>query len=86
MSFGGLAAGLGVGTMAEAARRGLGLTSKSEEAQTLDSLFLTPANAQRIVDTLCKVRGTSQSCIIVSVPISLLPLALLNSIVLKVLL
>lgn len=58
ISFGGLAAGLGVGTIAEAARRGLGLGAKSQDGETLDSLFLSPANAQRIVDTLCKVRGT----------------------------
>jgi len=56
MSFGGLAAGLGVGTVAEMARRSLGL-KEGDEAKSLDSLFLTPANAQRIVDTLCKVRG-----------------------------
>ncbi|KAJ1522598.1 hypothetical protein ONE63_001779 [Megalurothrips usitatus] len=59
ISFGGLAAGLGVGTVAEAARRGLGMAEKKKEGETLDSLFLTPANAQRIVDTLCKVRGAA---------------------------
>lgn len=59
VSFGGLAAGLGVGTVAEAARRGLGLAAKNKDGETLDSLFLTPANAKRIVDTLCKVRGAA---------------------------
>lgn len=55
MSFGSLAAGLGVGTVAEFARRTLGLT----ERDTWDSLFLTPANTERIVSTLCKVRGNN---------------------------
>ncbi|KAK3914835.1 Atypical kinase COQ8B, mitochondrial [Frankliniella fusca] len=59
VSFGGLAAGLGVGTVAEAARRGLGIAAKNKDGETLDSLFLTPANAKRIVDTLCKVRGAA---------------------------
>ncbi|XP_014287161.1 atypical kinase COQ8B, mitochondrial [Halyomorpha halys] len=53
ISFGGLAAGLGIGTAAESARRTLGLGSSSS------SLFMTPANAERIVSTLCKVRGAA---------------------------
>lgn len=51
ISFGSLAAGLGIGTVAEAARRSLGLEGTS------NNLFITPANAERIVNTLCKVRG-----------------------------
>jgi len=56
-SFGSLAAGLGVGTVAEASRRALGI-NKSSGGSVLDaSAFLTEANAERIVNTLCKVRG-----------------------------
>nr|CAD7395536.1 unnamed protein product [Timema poppensis] len=60
ISFGGLAAGLGVGTVAELARRSIGV--KKEEmtvGRTLDSAFLSEANAERIVNTLCKVRGAA---------------------------
>jgi aarF domain-containing kinase len=60
MSFGQLAAGLGVGTVAEMTRRALRLTDEPPTvASTLDSAFLSPANAERIVDTLCKVRGAA---------------------------
>jgi len=58
VSFGGLAAGLGIGTMAEVTRRSLGLTNEEPNVRrALDSVFLTEANANRIVSTLCKVRG-----------------------------
>ncbi|XP_065335444.1 atypical kinase COQ8B, mitochondrial [Cloeon dipterum] len=58
ISFGSLAAGLGVGTVAEASRRALGLAEKS--GPVLDaSSFLSEANAERIVNTLCKVRGAA---------------------------
>ncbi|KAL1138606.1 hypothetical protein AAG570_008669 [Ranatra chinensis] len=57
-SFGTLAAGLGVGTVAEMTRRRLGMVEEPQ-GQTLDSIFLTPANAERIVNTLCKVRGAA---------------------------
>lgn len=50
-SFGTLAAGLGFGTVAEYARRTVGLGDNTS------NLFLTQANMDRIVDTLCKVRG-----------------------------
>ncbi|KAK9509908.1 hypothetical protein O3M35_004799 [Rhynocoris fuscipes] len=53
-SFGSLAAGLGIGTVAEVARRTLGL-----QQTAADNPFLTPANAERIVSTLCKVRGAA---------------------------
>lgn len=58
ISFGSLFAGLGVGTAAEFVRRGVGLSNTPKEEESLESMFLTPANTQRIVDTLCKVRGT----------------------------
>ncbi|KAG8225372.1 hypothetical protein J437_LFUL005387 [Ladona fulva] len=69
VSFGGLAAGLGFGTAAEFARRTIERTvSKSEGKKSAKSeklipsaasLFLTQANAERIVNTLCKVRGAA---------------------------
>ncbi|XP_058807620.1 atypical kinase COQ8B, mitochondrial isoform X2 [Phymastichus coffea] len=58
ISFGTLGVGLGVGTIAEYTRRTLGLKEQSV-GQTLDSMFLTKANAERIVSTLCKVRGAA---------------------------
>ncbi|KAJ8737939.1 hypothetical protein PYW08_000534 [Mythimna loreyi] len=56
-SFGSLAAGLGVGTVAQYARN----TFQSVTGHVDDSAnaFLSPANAERIVDTLCKVRGAA---------------------------
>lgn len=55
ISFGSLAAGLGVGTVAQYARNTLqSVTGKTDD--TINA-FLSPANAERIVDTLCKVRG-----------------------------
>ncbi|XP_045101129.1 atypical kinase COQ8B, mitochondrial-like isoform X2 [Portunus trituberculatus] len=60
VSFGGLAAGLGMGTLAEVTRRSLGLRQGKNGGSLLDSSpFLTEANAKRIVDTLCKVRGAA---------------------------
>lgn len=56
MSFGTLGIGLGVGTVAEYTRRTFGL-KKQSLGNTFDTLFLTKANAERIVSTLCKVRG-----------------------------
>lgn len=58
-SFGTLAAGLGVGTVTEYTLRTLGLKENPKEGSTLDSMLLTPANAERIVKTLCEVRGMS---------------------------
>ncbi|XP_073956110.1 ubiquinone biosynthesis protein COQ8, mitochondrial isoform X2 [Choristoneura fumiferana] len=55
-SFGSLAAGLGVGTVAQYARNTLQSVTGREEAP---NAFLSPANAERIVDTLCKVRGAA---------------------------
>lgn len=56
VSFGTLGVGLGVGTLAEYTRRTLGIKDDSV-GETLDGLFLNKANAERIVATLCKVRG-----------------------------
>ncbi|XP_050738541.1 atypical kinase coq-8, mitochondrial-like [Eriocheir sinensis] len=59
-TFGGLAAGLGMGTLAEVTRRSLGLNQGKGSGSLLDSSpFLTEANARRIVDTLCRVRGAA---------------------------
>lgn len=59
-SFGSLAAGLGVGTVAQYARN----TIKSVTGRTTEPehAFMSPANAERIVDTLCKVRGKWRMC------------------------
>ncbi|KAF8766746.1 Atypical kinase COQ8B like protein [Argiope bruennichi] len=62
MSYGALAASMGLGAAAEMTRRKLGLKSgKESEASSLlqENPFLTEANAERIVDTLCKVRGAA---------------------------
>ncbi|CAH0756103.1 unnamed protein product [Diatraea saccharalis] len=57
ISFGSLAAGLGVGTVAQYARNTIqSVTGKVDETA---NTFLSPANAERIVDTLCKVRGAA---------------------------
>lgn len=58
-SFGTLAAGLGVGTVAEFTRRSLGFRETTSVGSALDNTFLSPANAERIVNTLCKVRGAA---------------------------
>lgn len=58
VSFGTLGVGLGIGTLAEYTRRSLGIKDQSV-SQTLDSMFLTKANAERIVSTICKVRGAA---------------------------
>uniref|UniRef100_A0A671WCE4 Atypical kinase COQ8A, mitochondrial n=1 Tax=Sparus aurata TaxID=8175 RepID=A0A671WCE4_SPAAU len=53
VNFGGLAVGLGLGAIAEVAK-------KSDKKSILDSsAFLSEANAERIVRTLCKVRGAA---------------------------
>ncbi|XP_014469146.1 PREDICTED: aarF domain-containing protein kinase 4 [Dinoponera quadriceps] len=58
ISFGTLGVGLGIGTVAEYTRRTLGIKEQSI-GDTVDSMFLTKANAERIVSTLCKVRGAA---------------------------
>uniref|UniRef100_A0A8C4IIH0 Atypical kinase COQ8A, mitochondrial n=1 Tax=Dicentrarchus labrax TaxID=13489 RepID=A0A8C4IIH0_DICLA len=53
VNFGGLAVGLGIGAIAEVAK-------KSDKKAVLgSSAFLSEANAERIVRTLCKVRGAA---------------------------
>ncbi|EFA01775.2 atypical kinase COQ8B, mitochondrial [Tribolium castaneum] len=55
ISFGGLAAGLGFGTATEYAKRTFGFGQSADPS----TLFLNPNNLDRIVDTLCKVRGAA---------------------------
>uniref|UniRef100_A0A7N8X7S8 Atypical kinase COQ8A, mitochondrial n=1 Tax=Mastacembelus armatus TaxID=205130 RepID=A0A7N8X7S8_9TELE len=56
VNFGGLALGLGIGAVAEVAKKSFKRAKKS----ILDSsAFLSEANAERIVRTLCKVRGAA---------------------------
>lgn len=54
-SFGGLFAGLGLGTVSELTKGALGLGGTTDPKEALFS----PHNAERIVDTLCKVRGAA---------------------------
>lgn len=56
VSFGTLAAGLGIGTATEYAKRTFGI---SDEPKDASNLFMSKANMERIVDTLCKVRGAA---------------------------
>jgi len=57
VNFGGLAASLGIGTATEAAKRALGVSDANSSLGK--SLLLTEANIERIVSTLCKVRGAA---------------------------
>ena len=65
INFGNLAAGLGAGAINEMARRALGQSKNGNgdlSTSVIDSsrsVFLTEENIQRIVDTLCKVRGAA---------------------------
>ncbi|KAL6470874.1 hypothetical protein MHYP_G00195240 [Metynnis hypsauchen] len=58
VNFGGLAVGLGLGAIAEVAKQSFG-GKRSDAGSVLDSPLLSEANAERIVDTLCKVRGAA---------------------------
>uniref|UniRef100_A0A8D2B903 Atypical kinase COQ8A, mitochondrial n=1 Tax=Sciurus vulgaris TaxID=55149 RepID=A0A8D2B903_SCIVU len=59
-NFGGLAVGLGFGALAEVAKKSLRPENPSGKKAVLDSSpFLSEANAERIVSTLCKVRGAA---------------------------
>nr|XP_057935207.1 atypical kinase COQ8B, mitochondrial [Doryrhamphus excisus] len=58
-NFGGLAVGLGIGAIAEVAKQSLGGKQKGDKNALLDSPLLSEANAERIVSTLCKVRGAA---------------------------
>uniref|UniRef100_A0A3Q3MEQ6 NUMB like endocytic adaptor protein n=1 Tax=Mastacembelus armatus TaxID=205130 RepID=A0A3Q3MEQ6_9TELE len=59
VNFGGLAVGLGIGAIAEVAKQSLVGKQKGETSALLDSPLLSEANAERIVSTLCKVRGAA---------------------------
>ncbi|KAM9613004.1 atypical kinase COQ8A, mitochondrial [Trichechus inunguis] len=59
-NFGGLAVGLGFGALAEVAKKSLRPDEHTGKKAVLDSSpFLSEANAERIVRTLCKVRGAA---------------------------
>ncbi|KAG8448779.1 hypothetical protein GDO86_015734 [Hymenochirus boettgeri] len=60
-NFGGLAVSLGIGALSEVAKQSLLRNKKQNDNHSiLDSNpFLTEANAEKIVDTLCKVRGAA---------------------------
>nr|KAF6399657.1 coenzyme Q8A [Molossus molossus] len=60
-NFGGLAVGLGFGALAEVAKKTLRSedSSAGKKAVLDSSPFLSEANAERIVSTLCKVRGAA---------------------------
>jgi len=59
-NFASLGVGLGLGIVAEASRRAVGVGKKSSSDAKLDgSLILNEANAERIVATLCRVRGAA---------------------------
>ncbi|XP_048349929.1 atypical kinase COQ8B, mitochondrial [Sphaerodactylus townsendi] len=60
-NFGGLAVGLALGALAEVARSSLNGQSKPKNGGPLldSNPFLSEANAERIVDTLCKMRGAA---------------------------
>lgn len=55
ISFGSLAVGLGIGTVAQFTRNTVYALSGEEDESS--NAFLSTSNAERIVDTLCKVRG-----------------------------
>lgn len=59
LSFGELAAGIGIGVVTEVTKRTLGISNATKENQGgyLDNVFLSPENAERIANTLCEVRG-----------------------------
>lgn len=63
MNYGALTAGLGMGALAEQTRRTLGISQNGgvTAGAILDKSnpFLTEANAERIVNTLCRVRGAA---------------------------
>lgn len=60
VNFGGLAIGLGIGAIAEVAKKNFKPQKEGDKKSVLDSsAFLSEANAERIVHTLCKVRGAA---------------------------
>ena len=61
VTFGGLGLSLGLGTVAEASKRAIGISegNMNGKAKLDGSVVLSEANAERIVETLCKVRGAA---------------------------
>ncbi len=59
ISFGNLAAGLSVGAASNLAKRAFGMDDSFKIDGKQSSIFLSEENAQRIVNTLCKVRGAA---------------------------
>ncbi|KAK3092647.1 hypothetical protein FSP39_005361 [Pinctada imbricata] len=60
VNFGGLTVGLGLGAAAEVTKRSLGIKSPNNALDKMGgNPFLTEANAERIVNTLCRVRGAA---------------------------
>ncbi|XP_037100377.1 atypical kinase COQ8A, mitochondrial isoform X1 [Syngnathus acus] len=62
VNFGGLAVGLGIGALAEVAKKSMRhnhAAGENQKAVLASSPFLSEANAERIVRTLCKVRGAA---------------------------
>uniref|UniRef100_A0A8C3GB10 Atypical kinase COQ8A, mitochondrial n=1 Tax=Cyclopterus lumpus TaxID=8103 RepID=A0A8C3GB10_CYCLU len=58
-NFGGLAVGLGIGALAEVAKKTMRHNGNDKKGVLDSSPFLSEANAERIVRTLCKVRGAA---------------------------
>ncbi|XP_068609610.1 atypical kinase COQ8A, mitochondrial isoform X2 [Brachionichthys hirsutus] len=58
-NFGGLAVGLGIGALAEVAKKSIRLNGDGKKGVLDSSPFMSEANAERIVRTLCKVRGAA---------------------------
>merc|ERR1719233_632316 len=59
-NFASLGVGLGLGIVAEASRRAVGVGNKQDSGAKLDgSIILNEANAERIVETLRRVRGAA---------------------------
>lgn len=55
----GLAAGLGIGAIGEITKRTLGYQDPKSDSGLIKNPLLSEANANRIVETLCKVRGAA---------------------------
>ncbi|XP_050538352.1 atypical kinase COQ8B, mitochondrial isoform X2 [Daktulosphaira vitifoliae] len=61
LSFGGLAAGIGIGAVTEITKRTLGVSNSTKKNQGgyIENVFISPENAERIANTLCEVRGAA---------------------------
>ncbi|XP_002126787.2 atypical kinase COQ8B, mitochondrial [Ciona intestinalis] len=59
-SFGGLAASMAFGSLSDAAKKSVGISEQeSNQSSLAASVVLTEANMEKIVATLCKVRGAA---------------------------